>query len=234
MTLTYTGNLGIGITNPSTRLEVSGIATISSNLFVGNNLYVSNSSEIDGDLTVSGNTVVEDLTINDTLTVTNFNPTSLNITSGISTFYDINVTNNGLFQSIGIANTLPLDLLHIGDYISDPENSVVISGGGIGIGTTVRRFGLGIDAESVGAIFGAVGVGTTDSQDQRLWVNGNVKIQSGDLKIGSGVTISSSSGIITATNGFTSGIGTAVQITTVGNTLVFTVPGVGSTSFILS
>ena len=98
----------------------------------------------------------------------------------------------------------------------------------------MKRFGLGIDAESVDVIFGSVGVGTTNTQDQRLWVDGDVKIQSGDLKIGSGVTISSSSGIITAVNGFTSGIGTAVQITTVGNTLVFTVPGVGSTSFILS
>ena len=50
------------------------------------------------------------------------------------------------------------------------------------------------------------------------------------------VTISnnlSASGIITATNGFTSGIGTAVQITTIGNRVIFTVVGVGSTSLTL-
>jgi len=38
------------------------------------------------------------------------------------------------------------------------------------------------------------------------------------------------SGIVTATTGFISGIGTAVQVTTVGNRVVFTVPGVGTTS----
>lgn len=52
------------------------------------------------------------------------------------------------------------------------------------------------------------------------------------IKVGTGVTISA--GIVTATNGFLSGIGTAVQISTVGDRLVFTVPGVGSTSFILT
>jgi hypothetical protein len=46
--------------------------------------------------------------------------------------------------------------------------------------------------------------------------------------VGSGVTINS--GIVTAVNGFSSGIGTAVKITTVGNRVYFTVAGVGVTS----
>jgi hypothetical protein len=41
------------------------------------------------------------------------------------------------------------------------------------------------------------------------------------------------SGIVTATNGFSSGIGTAVKITTVANQLIFTVPGVGSVTLTL-
>jgi hypothetical protein len=48
------------------------------------------------------------------------------------------------------------------------------------------------------------------------------------LRVGTGIT--ASSGIVTATNGFSSGIGTAVKITTVGNRVYFTVAGVGSTS----
>jgi hypothetical protein len=44
---------------------------------------------------------------------------------------------------------------------------------------------------------------------------------------------SGSSGIVTATNGFSSGIGTAVQITTVANQLIFTVPGVGTVALTL-
>ena len=51
------------------------------------------------------------------------------------------------------------------------------------------------------------------------------------LEVGTGVTVSA--GIVTATNGFSSGIGTAVQITTVGSTVVFAVPGVGTTSLTL-
>jgi hypothetical protein len=48
------------------------------------------------------------------------------------------------------------------------------------------------------------------------------------LTVGTGIT--ASSGIVTALNGFSSGIGTAVKITTVGNRVYFTVAGVGVTS----
>ena len=44
----------------------------------------------------------------------------------------------------------------------------------------------------------------------------------------------SSGGISTATGGFTSGTGGPVQISVVGNTLTFTVNGVGSTSLTLA
>ena len=51
------------------------------------------------------------------------------------------------------------------------------------------------------------------------------------VTVGAGVTIQS--GIVTATNGFSSGVGDAVKITVVGSTLTFNVPGVGSTSLTL-
>lgn len=57
----------------------------------------------------------------------------------------------------------------------------------------------------------------------------NLVNSSSRLTVGTGIT--AGSGIVTATNGFLSGIGTAVKITTVGNRVVFTVPGVGTTSF---
>jgi len=67
------------------------------------------------------------------------------------------------------------------------------------------------------------------------------------LVAGSNITVSGSTGnvtvstvqspsfsnTVTATNGFTSGVGTAVQISVVGSTLTFTVVGVGSTSLTL-
>jgi hypothetical protein len=65
--------------------------------------------------------------------------------------------------------------------------------------------------------------------------NGNLNttgiVTTSQLRVGTGVTVNS--GIVTALGGFTSGIGTAIQITTVGNKLFFTVPGVGTTSLTL-
>ena len=48
MTLTYEGNLGIGITLPEHNLHVVGTSTVTSNAYVGGNL------EVDGDLTING------------------------------------------------------------------------------------------------------------------------------------------------------------------------------------
>lgn len=55
--------------------------------------------------------------------------------------------------------------------------------------------------------------------------------QTGTVTVGSGVTIQA--GIVTAVNGFSSGTGGAVQISVVGSTLIFNVPGVGTTSLTL-
>ena len=78
------------------------------------------------------------------------------------------------------------------------------------------------------AVGNSVGVGST--QRGVLLQNG-VVTATDSLVVGTGIT--ASSGIVTAINGFTSGIGTAVKITTVGNKLIFTVVGVGSTSLTL-
>jgi hypothetical protein len=53
------------------------------------------------------------------------------------------------------------------------------------------------------------------------------------VSVGSSVANAQYSGTVTATQGFTSGIGSAVQISVVGNSLIFTVPGVGTTTLIL-
>lgn len=73
-----------------------------------------------------------------------------------------------------------------------------------------------------------IGVSSITTQ---LTVGGGTTITGTQLKVGTGITITS--GIVTALNGFSSGIGTAVKITTVGNKLTFTVPGVGTTSLTL-
>jgi hypothetical protein len=289
MTLTYQGNLGLGVTNPTSRLQVSGNVTASSLNVSGSVVATGAGSStsvrtlyvLDGAFGLfdgNGNLIIQE------------GDENVNATSGVSTFFDIKVTNNGIFdQRIGIGNTNPLGALHIGDYENDVNNSILITPSGIGIGTdNLSNVDATLYVLDNTAVFGAIGIGTTsvDPTDQNenrvLFVSGdsifagNVSI-SGIIsatsfignglgltgisttdtnywnkttagihtlsKVGIGTTNPTSaltvagdtliSGVTTSTGGFTSGIGTAVQITTVGNKLFFTVPGVGTTSLTL-
>jgi hypothetical protein len=237
MSLTYGGNLGLGVTDPTVKLQVSGIASVTS--LVTQDITATTNIVATG---AGTSTSVQSLYVyGGKSQILNSDGTeifppegesgNLNFTSGISTFFDINVTNNAIINgNIGIGFTLPpLESLHIGgDYFDDPENAVVISSGGIGIGTTSIRFGGGIDATNVDANLGIVGIGTTVPEDPNetiLFVNGNSEFY-GNLNV---------TGITTSQNGFTSGIGVTnpVQITVSGNTLTFNVVGVGFTSLTL-
>jgi hypothetical protein len=230
MTLTYGGNLGIGITNPTSKLQVSGTVSASS-LNVSGDLSATgagSSASVRTLYVLDGQSGVLDANGNPIIEVGGEN---VYATSGVSTFFDIKVTNNGIFdQRIGIGNTNPLGALHIGDYENDVANSILITPSGIGIGTDNLS---GVDATFYAldniAVFGAIGIGTTSvdptnqNEDRVLFVNGDTFF-AGNTR---------TTGITTSTGGFTSGIGTAVQITTVGNKLFFTVPGVGTTSLTL-
>ena len=215
MSLTYGGNLGIGFTNPTEKLRVAGVASISGSLFVDQDVKITQNANILGNLTVTG-----------TATIGNFD-IIINETSGISTFYDINVTNTAIVNtSIGIGNTNPLTPIHVGDYSQDPTNSVIISTSGVGIGTTALYDGCGIYGLGIDALLGVVSIGsslTPDLPDDiRLSVkNGSTQLE--NVKV---------LGVTTSVNGFTSGIGITnpVKITVSANILTFTVAGVGVTS----
>lgn len=70
-----------------------------------------------------------------------------------------------------------------------------------------------------------IGLSPPPSTDTQLFVGGET-VLSGDVVV---------SGIVTAQNGFTSGINTTpIQITLDGNQLTFTAAGIGSTTFTLS
>ena len=60
MTLTYEGNLGIGITLPEHNLHVVGTSTVTTDAYVGNNLEIGNDLTVKGTTTFTG-TVVSDL-----------------------------------------------------------------------------------------------------------------------------------------------------------------------------
>ena len=101
-------------------------------------------------------------------------------------------------------------------------NNLTVSGntilsGTVGIATNTPLYSLQIGKNPLAN--GGVGISST----------GNI-VASGTLT----VPKINSSGIITAVNGFSSGIGSAVQIATIGNQLVFTVDGVGTISLTLT
>jgi hypothetical protein len=94
------------------------------------------------------------------------------------------------------------------------NNTILL--GTVGIATNAPLYSLQIGKNPL--VDNGVGISST----------GNI-IASGTLAVPN----INSTGIITATNGFISGIGTAVQISTIGNQLFFNVAGVGQTSLTL-
>jgi hypothetical protein len=252
MTLTYGGNLGIGITNPTVKLQVSGIASVTS--LVSQNITATGSVVATG---AGTSTSVRALyvyggksQILDSTGTQIFPPeaqTNLNLTSGISTFFDINVTNNAIIGgNIGFGTTNPQDSIQVGSATILGEY-VTISEYGIGLGTASNINGFFLEGGTKEVLFGAVSIGSIEdvidiSNNHLLYVEGDSEFNG---NVGIGTTLATSklhvigdadiTGVTTSQNGFTSGIGVTnpVKITVSENILTFNVVGVGSTSLTL-
>ena len=149
MTLTGTGNLGIGLTTPSSKLHVLGTANITGATDIGGNLGVS------GDLTVGGS-FNSDVVGNVTGSLTG------NILAGIATF------NDGLLISgVTTSTTVKTDRLSINTnsdsqqlQINSGDNQVFVSvNGNLGVRTD-ETFGNSIFTPG-SSISNLVGIGTT-------------------------------------------------------------------------
>jgi hypothetical protein len=108
-----------------------------------------------------------------------------------------------------------------------------------GFSTFARWAGISTIASVAGfaTVSTQAGISTTVSGGianvTTLQVTGVSTFTNGPIKVGTGVSIST--GIVTATGGFASGINTApTQIWVSGNRLIFNVVGIGSTSFVLA
>ena len=163
MTLTYQGDLGIGVTEPNAKLHVGGGATVTGDLNVGTNLGV------DGSIT--GNSVVTQSLTTPSLSVSVLTG-NVNATSGISTFNEVSVASSislpetGLI-TLGVTTANPGNLIEISesDAFVDGDklmrNLFIDDGGNIGIGTTQAVEFIQIYAPTKYAGFGAIAIGTS-------------------------------------------------------------------------
>jgi hypothetical protein len=243
MTLTHQGNLGLGVTNPTSKLQVSGNINASSLNVSGNVVATSagSSTSVRTLYVYGGKNQILDENGSELFPVQS--EENLYLTSGISTFSNLLVSNKFAISSAELDEDKIIANFQIGDAINNPQSCIIINGSVIGIGTTQPI--SDIDAQQSLALFKSVGIGTTDPEGE-LDLVGTLLVRDGNIGVGttnptSALTVKgntsletlSISGITTSTGGFTSGIGTAVEISTVGNQLVFTVPGVGTTSLTL-
>ncbi len=146
MSLTYDGRLGIGITNPDAHLHVVGTSTVTGNAYFDSNVYV------DGQLNVGAVSFGQDL-----------NEVNINTSSGISTLYNLNVTNNLFTPKIGINTTS----VYPGSAIDARQDTAYF--GAVGIGTTIFLGSATVPPKfllnGASAIFGGIGIGTIVAPD---------------------------------------------------------------------
>ena len=159
MSLTYGGDLGIGVTVPTNRLHVVGTSTITGAAYFGTNVNVANNLVVANTITTSNLTVP---------TVTTNLVGNVLANSGISTLTDLSVNGAAQFSQdpdnggVGIGTTASGHAFAVG---TSPVGRLVISGGGeIGIKTTTILPATQLDCSQGQALFGQIGVGVTISR----------------------------------------------------------------------
>ena len=158
MTLTNTGRLGIGVTQPTQALDIGG------------NVKVRGTSTFDDIVTIQGglNIAAGSLSVSSIAAdITGNLNGNVNATSGISTFFNIKATDpNNNFAGIGIktdnTGNLPLDIF--GDGASTNKRLFITDDARVGIKTDEINPGIDINAVDSRVSIQSMGVGTTNPQ----------------------------------------------------------------------
>ena len=149
MTLTNTGRLGIGETQPTTALHVEGISTVTGNSFVAGNFYGKQNLEIGGDAVVTGDlSVTGNFTLNTTLNANVVGNVTGDLTGNVvatgdtSTFFQVGIktdldkvlssasldVSNGdaVFKNVGIGSTQPDGILDVSGSSSNATKKFIL------------------------------------------------------------------------------------------------------------
>ena len=167
MSLTYGGNLGLGITNPSQRLNVQGISTFSDDAFFSSNV------------SISGNLTISSLNVSSINANLFGNVTGDIVSSGISTFNDVSIGNTAFVESqviVGTGITIPS---HIPFAVNPGEGQFFVDDtSSVGIGTNIIGNEFVLDV--YGGISGTqVSVGATIPQSSVDFANAGIGTNTG-------------------------------------------------------
>lgn len=165
MTLTYEGNLGIGVTEPSAKLHVGGGATFAGDVNTLSDLIV-------------GGTITAPAVVTDSFTSLSITSTlegNVNAISGVSTFTGITVGSGATLSldetstfTLGVTTSSPGHIIDISqsDAFEDGDNLLrslfIDQSGSIGIGTTASTERVEIYGPTKVAGFGAIAIGTSE------------------------------------------------------------------------
>jgi len=232
-------SIGIGTTNPIVGLDAQDGTALFGSVGIGTTLTFQNSLNVNG--TVFANSIGIGTTSTGAYLGVYGNVEIYNAPE--TQVVPINIYNGEILiddrTTVGFGTTTSrstLDFSDVGKGLLSGAGSYMIVPR---VTDAVRASFITADVAGVGTAAGAVIYNITNNEfqgyDGSSWVNLGITtsvIKSTEVEVGTGVTINS--GIVTAVNGFSSGTGSAVQISIVGSVLTFNVPGVGSTSFTLS
>ena len=159
MTLTgIGGSLGIGNTQPTKELDVTGAGNFSGNLTVGNNLTVNGLllGNVQGTLTgnVSGTLAGN---ANATVGVSTLNNLTI---AGVTTTTELVATNRVAIGTDSVEHIFVVNDLEDATFDDSPQVFITNSGS-IGIRTTSELANVSINAHECGVVVGGLGVGST-------------------------------------------------------------------------
>ena len=170
MSLDYTGKLGVNKPDPEYPLDVSGIGTFSSDVYVRNSLDVGVLLTVGGNATVAGTLgVTSSVTVGGDLNVTGvFNYPSDVPADRLPDQIDVRINSAGVSTFLGGVN---LGAVQVGGL-----NGVISGVSTIGILTAAENIPLamGVYAPTAKAVFNRLGIGNTDPINA-LDVTGNIQ-----------------------------------------------------------